>query len=89
MYDEASAIDSNSDHIDLSVLIHHFDVFEHEEMKKGLFDSTDKTCYISKNPKLGTERYHKLSRASQRALQHVCDTMKTCIDSLCYELQLA
>eukprot|EP00957_Ditylum_brightwellii_P159612 12150074-Ditylum_brightwellii.AAC.1 len=70
IYDEASAIDSNSGHIDLSVLSSHSDVFEHEEMKKVPFDSTDNTCYISKNPKLETESYHELSKASHRAVQH-------------------
>eukprot|EP00957_Ditylum_brightwellii_P045936 3484655-Ditylum_brightwellii.AAC.1 len=65
-YDEASTIDSNSEHIDLSTVNSQFNVFETEENEQIPFDSTAKTHYILQNPKLGSESNHELPKANQR-----------------------
>eukprot|EP00957_Ditylum_brightwellii_P110349 8416409-Ditylum_brightwellii.AAC.1 len=59
-YDDASAIDSSNEQIDMSVISSLSDAFESEEKEEMISDSTANICCIFKNSKVGSKSYHEL-----------------------------
>eukprot|EP00957_Ditylum_brightwellii_P106934 8157776-Ditylum_brightwellii.AAC.1 len=46
---------------------------EYEDYDELDYDSISNNCYLLKNPKVGSDSYHDLSKTTQRAVQHACD----------------
>eukprot|EP00957_Ditylum_brightwellii_P192864 14684446-Ditylum_brightwellii.AAC.1 len=73
---EEFANDDRGENIEISAINSQSDEFEYEDNDELDFNSTANNCYFLKNPNVGFDSYHELSKATQRAVKHACNRVK-------------